>query len=62
MAAVACVLIDAGPFRTIAMAAGAGEVENRCVLHLDICLEARTALLAGWDRSIVGKDCGSGDW
>jgi hypothetical protein len=57
VAAVACVLIVAGPFRTIAMAAGAGEVEKRCAVHLDICLETRKALLAGFDRSIVEKYC-----
>ena len=52
VATVACVLLPAGSFRTNAMPAAAGEVEKRCVLDLD--LKARTAFLAGYDRSILG--------
>ncbi len=52
VATVACVLLPAGSFRTNAMFAAAGEVEKCFVLHLD--LRARTAFLAGCDRSIVG--------
>ena len=61
MAAVAWFLISAGPFRTIAMAAGAGDVEKCCALHLDICREARTALLTGFDRSIVETEGGGAE-
>jgi hypothetical protein len=52
-AAVVCVLIAAGPFLTIDMAAGAGEFENDRVLHIWFCLRARTAPRVGIDRSIV---------
>lgn len=54
VATVACVLWLAGFFRTNAMPAAAGEEENDCVLHLDFCLRARTAFLAGYDRSMLG--------
>jgi hypothetical protein len=54
VATVACVLLLAGSFRTNAMPAAAGEVEKCWVLHLDFCLRARTAFLAGYDRSILG--------
>jgi hypothetical protein len=53
VATVACDLTSAGPFRTIAMPATAGEVENRWVLHLDVFFNARAAFLAGYDRSIL---------
>jgi hypothetical protein len=56
VATVACDLTVAGPFRTIAIPEGAGEVEKRCVLHFEDCFKARTAFLAGVDRSILG-DC-----
>jgi hypothetical protein len=49
VATVACDLI--------AIAEGAGEVEKRCVLHFEDCFKARTAFLAGVDRSIL-EDCG----
>jgi hypothetical protein len=57
VATVACDLMVAGVFRTIAIAEGAGEVEKRCVLHFEDCFKARTAFLAGVDRSIL-EDCG----
>jgi hypothetical protein len=53
VATVACVLLLAGSFRTNAMPAAAGEVEKCCELHLDFCLNARMAVLAGYDRSIL---------
>lgn len=39
------------------MLAAAGEVEK---LHLEFCLRARTAVLAGYDRSILGGESGEG--
>jgi hypothetical protein len=53
VATVACDLVAAGAFRTIAIAEGAGEVEKRCALHFEDCFKARTAFLAGVDRSIL---------
>jgi len=47
VATVVCVLLPAGSFRTNAMPAAAGEEEKCCVLHLDLCFKARTAVLAG---------------
>jgi hypothetical protein len=44
--------LPAGSFRTNAIFAAACEVEKCFVLHLD--LRARTAVLAGYDRSILG--------
>jgi len=35
------------------MPAAAGDVESCCALHLEVCFRARTALLAGFDRSIL---------
>ena len=58
VATVACDLMAAGAFRTIAIAEGAGEVEKRCGLHFEDCFKARTAFLAGVDRSILEEDCG----
>lgn len=43
----------AGPFRTNAMPAGAGEVEKGCVEDLEFFLRARAALLAAVVRSIL---------
>jgi hypothetical protein len=57
VATVACDLMAAGTFRTIAIAEGAGEVEKRCALHFEDCFNARTAFLAGVARSIL-EDCG----
>jgi hypothetical protein len=57
VATVACDLMAAGIFRTIAIAEGAGEFEKRCALHFEDCFKARTAFLAGVDRSIL-EDCG----
>lgn len=54
VATVACDLVAAGTFCTIAIAGGAGEVEKRCALHFEDCFKARTAFLAaGVDRSIL---------
>jgi hypothetical protein len=54
--AVACVLIVAGAFRTIAMPAGAGVLDN-CLVVVGVghrCWRARRArFLAGFDRSIL---------
>ena len=47
VATVVCVLLPAGSFRTNAMPAATGEEEKCCVLHLDFCFKARTAVLAG---------------
>ncbi len=49
VATVACdlAIVVAGDFRTMPMAAGAGEVENRCAGHFVLCRRARAALLAG---------------
>lgn len=47
VAAVVCDLSSDGPFLSIAIAAAAGEVENCCVRHLEVCFKARAALLAG---------------
>lgn len=58
VAEVACVLIDVDPFLIIAAAVGAGEVVNERVLHLDCWHNARTALLAGYDRSILAIGSG----
>jgi hypothetical protein len=57
VATVACVLLLAtGSFRTNAMPAGAGEVEKCCALHLGFCRRARTAFLAGYNRSILSGE------
>jgi hypothetical protein len=53
VATVACDLMVAGAFRTIAIAEGAGEVEKRGALHFEDCFKARTAFLAGVDRNIL---------
>ena len=58
VAALAWLRIVAGPFRTIAMFAGAGEEEKRWALHVEFWLKARTAFLAVWDRSIVEERSG----
>ncbi|CAG8970744.1 hypothetical protein HYALB_00001528 [Hymenoscyphus albidus] len=53
VAEVACVLIVVEPFLTIAAADGAGDVVKGRVLHLDCWRNVRTALLAGYDRSML---------
>lgn len=60
VAAVVCDLVSAGALRTIAMPAAADEVESCCVLHREVWLNARRALLAGFDRSIL--TVGGGGW
>ncbi len=52
VATVVCALLSPGTFRTIAMPAGAGEVEKCFAGHLELCLTARAAL-RGIDRSMV---------
>lgn len=52
VATVACDLLSPGTFRTIAMPAGAGDVEKCFAGHFEFCLTARAALL-GIDRSMV---------
>jgi hypothetical protein len=64
VAAVVCDLVSAGAFRTIAIPADAREVENCCALHLEVCFRAQTALLTGYDRSILkggGKEWSGGE-
>jgi hypothetical protein len=55
VAAVACVLIDAGVFFAIAIPAGEDDWERQRLWHFEVCLKARTAPLAEFDLSMLTR-------
>jgi hypothetical protein len=55
VAAVACVLMDAGVFFAIAIPDSEDDWDIHRLLHFEVCLKARTAPLAGCDLSILTR-------